>query len=344
MIHGLLIATYSYLIGLAGWLLLHIMFGDRWWWLFLLTSLGIYLFVPLALVPLVALLGRRYELWVGFAAGVLVWGVLYGGAFFATAPVQAQEPAQARELSIMSYNMLRHNHNPEPLIAAVRAANVDVVAIQELNVPIAEALVHELGAAYPYQVLDPGVERAGMGVISRYPLVDTGDTLPGAWIGTPQILKLDFAGMQVTVFNVHTISTSLGYGGNLRIDPARIEETIREREAQVRTLVAAAEAQGGPVLAVGDFNTGDRSDAYTIATASLADAWSEAGSGLGHTFPGAATPGSSRPAVVGIRIPKWLIRIDYIFHSAHWSATDAALGPWDGVSDHRPVIARLVLE
>jgi hypothetical protein len=39
----------------------------------------------------------------------------------------------------------------------------------------------------------------------------------------------------------------------------------------------------------------------------------------------------------------WVLRIDYIFHSRHWQARSARIGPWDGVSDHRPVIATLVL-
>jgi endonuclease/exonuclease/phosphatase (EEP) superfamily protein YafD len=39
----------------------------------------------------------------------------------------------------------------------------------------------------------------------------------------------------------------------------------------------------------------------------------------------------------------WLLRIDYIFHSRDWRTHWARIGPWDGVSDHRPVLARLVL-
>jgi endonuclease/exonuclease/phosphatase (EEP) superfamily protein YafD len=103
------------------------------------------------------------------------------------------------------------------------------------------------------------------------------------------------------------------------------------------------QAIGEPVLVVGDFNTVDVSTAYNIVTHELHDAWREAGAGLGNTFPGAATPGSSRPMVAGIPIPKWLVRIDYIFYSADWRTVAAELGPWDGVSDHRPVMARLRL-
>jgi endonuclease/exonuclease/phosphatase (EEP) superfamily protein YafD len=39
-----------------------------------------------------------------------------------------------------------------------------------------------------------------------------------------------------------------------------------------------------------------------------------------------------------------MARIDYIFYSPDLQATAAWLGPWDGRSDHRPVIARLALK
>ncbi|MCP4105920.1 MAG: hypothetical protein GY749_10350 [Desulfobacteraceae bacterium] len=72
--------------------------------------------------------------------------------------------------------------------------------------------------------------------------------------------------------------------------------------------------------------------------------WHNAGTGFGHTFPGAASDGSARPVIVGIPAPKWLVRIDYIFHSEHWQTIAARTGPWDGCSDHRPVMATLALK
>src|SRR5690606_32794492 len=35
------------------------------------------------------------------------------------------------------------------------------------------------------------------------------------------------------------------------------------------------------------------------------------------------------------------LRIDYVFHSEEWRALDARIRPWDGESDHRPVLVRL---
>jgi endonuclease/exonuclease/phosphatase (EEP) superfamily protein YafD len=47
--------------------------------------------------------------------------------------------------------------------------------------------------------------------------------------------------------------------------------------------------------------------------------------------------------VAGHPIPMWVARIDYIFYSNNLEAIEARLGVWDGVSDHRPVIAVLEL-
>jgi endonuclease/exonuclease/phosphatase (EEP) superfamily protein YafD len=223
------------------------------------------------------------------------------------------------------------------VVDAIRASNADVVTLQELNPLIAEAIRRELMAEYPYQVLDPQWGVTGMGAISRYPLCSTGDSLPGAWVGAPQVLTLDWDGVSVVVLHPHPFATNIDL-------PARMEWTVRERERQAQTIADFASGRPEPLIAPMDFNAGDQSAAYRIVSRVLADSWREAGRGLGHTFPGAASPGSSRLSIAGAPvIPMWMVRIDYVFHSRHWRAASAEIGPWDGVSDHRPVVARLFL-
>jgi endonuclease/exonuclease/phosphatase (EEP) superfamily protein YafD len=94
----------------------------------------------------------------------------------------------------------------------------------------------------------------------------------------------------------------------------------------------------------GDLNATGLSTAHRIITRELHDAWEARGQGLGHTFPGAASPRGSRPRLFGIPVPMWLVRIDYVFFSDHFTALSVEIGPWDGASDHRPVIADLVFD
>jgi vancomycin resistance protein VanJ len=330
---GLAGLARAYLAGLFGWLVLRLSFGEQWWWLFLLNSFAEYLFVPLPAVLPVAVLARRRGLWAGFGACLALWCYLYGALW---RPKQLLNQPHDVSLTAMTFNMLGFNQHPEGVVAAIRASEADVIALQELNRPAADAIRRELSDTYPYQALDARHGVTGMGVISRYPLRAHEVALPGDWVGPPQLLTLDLPGANVTLLHVHTRSTYPG-------PRDKMHRTIRERERQAQMIVDFAVAHTEPLIVLGDFNTGDQSPAYATIAGTLTDAWRAAGWGPGHTFPGAASPGSSAPTFRGNAILMWLLRIDYIFHSRHWQARSARIGPWDGVSDHRPVIATLVL-
>lgn len=331
--HGQILA-WLYCIFLLAWTLARLAFGDRWWWLFVLNTLTIYLFVPVPGVMLIALWSRQRGLWLATGAALVrvVW--LFGALFL---PAGLTPPPEGRHLRVMTYNMLGFNTSVEQVIAAIEQSHADVVTLQELNPAIAAAITNYLTSIYPYQYLDPQVGVTGMGVISRYPLHPSDLHLPSlGWIGTPQLLTLDLSGQPVTLINAHPISTDIG-------TPARMEATMRLREQQLQVLVALLREHPYPVVLPIDANTTDQHAAYQQITTLFRDAWREAGWGLGHTFPGADSPGSSRPKFAGVAVPSWLVRIDYVFYSQHWTAVSATIGPWDGVSDHRPVIAELVL-
>jgi endonuclease/exonuclease/phosphatase (EEP) superfamily protein YafD len=337
-----------YFIFLFGWAILHAIIGDRWSVLFLISSFAQYLFAPLPIIFAIALAGRRGEIWIGFAASITLVANLYGGLL---TPKFLANPSVAT-LTVMTYNMLYLSENQQSIITSIRTSTADVVAIQELTPLAADAIERELKAAYPYQVLDRQNGISGMGTISRYPLYDAGETVPGEWSNAPQILVLDWNGTPVTVMNLHAISPNFL--------PSKMAETIRERERQAQTIATIAKRNSTPFVALGDFNAGDQSTAYGIVTQELTDSWREAGWGLGHTFPGIIvdslpraihdglsvagweTPTPANPNT-GITVPLWLVRLDYIFHSHHWQAANVQIGQWDGMSDHRPVIAKLFL-
>jgi vancomycin resistance protein VanJ len=272
-------------------------------------------------------------LWFGFGAALALSGYLYGWMW---RPKLGPAKVGDVTLTVMTFNMLGYNRHPEGVVSAIREAGADVVALQELNTSTAARIQRDLADIYPYQVLDPREGDSGMGIISRYALCQIDAALPGDWIGAPQVLSLDLHGTRVTLLHFHARSTDLGSKDRMA--------TVRERERQARTLADFTTARPEPLIALGDFNATDQSAAYTTMISRLADSWREAGWGPGHTFPGADSPGSSRHRVAGILVPKWLIRIDYVFHSPHWQAREAWIGPWDKVSDHRPVLARLSIK
>ena len=321
------------------WLILYGLFADRWWVLWLFGEFAQYLFAPLPAVALFACFARRRELLAGSAAALLVWVALWGPLYV---PKVAPASAEGGTLTVMTYNMLVFSDQPDKVIETIRASKADVIAFQELNVATVSAIERELNAEYPYRILNPRTGVEGLGVISRFPLAPTGEEIPPQnWTGTPQVLAIDFHGTQALILNMHFIVPM--FVRDVETTHILLEDSIRLRERQTRLVADYVKAHPVPLIMLADLNTGDMSTAYRTVTSVLSDAWREAGWGNGHTFPGGDSAGNSRPRIAGIAVPMWLIRIDYVFHSPHWQAESAWLGPWDGVSDHRPVAARLRL-
>jgi vancomycin resistance protein VanJ len=322
----------AYVGGLLAWTAMRMLFGDRWWWLFFVNTFAAYLFLPLPALFAAAWFTRRRRLWAGFGVVLALGTYLYGWMWWPKLPPSQGDRAT---LTVMTFNMLGYNQHPEGVVAAIHASGADVIALQELNVQTALHIQHDLASIYPYQALNPHDDDSGMGVISRYPLQPIDVALPGDWIGQPQVLSLHLGDTTLTLVHVHTRSTDIS-------SPDRMA-TVRERERQAQVLADFAATRPEPLIALGDFNATPASVAHTTISRVLTDSWIEAGWGHGHTFPGAASPGSSRPRIAGILVPQWLLRIDYIFHSQQLQALGAWIGPWDEVSDHRSVVVRLAM-
>lgn len=313
--------AHVYLIGVLEWALLRVLFLDRWWWLFLLNVFGIYLFMPLPLAVIVAWWTRRRLLWVGWILALLAGAALFGPFYL---PSVQKVEVNGPKLKVMTYNVLGYNTDPQPVLDTIREVDADLIAIQELNGPVAEALYGELAEVYPYRVFNPQSGVTGMGVLSRYPITPTAELLPGRWVHTtPQLMTMDFEGISVTVVHAHPFHTHFSSPGAMR-------ESVETRNAQAQAIADFVALQSDPVLAPGDFNSPLHTTAYKHLNKNLVDAWRQRGLGFGHTWPG------TFPL-------RWLIRIDHIFHSADWRTLTVEVGPWDGVSDHRPVVATLVL-
>lgn len=324
--------SWLYFGALGGWFVANRALGDRWWWLFVVNALALYLFLPLPPLALGAVIVRQRAFWAGVAAAVALFLFLYGGLWLPYPAPTATGPA----LTVMTYNTLGFNPCPDCVVATIRQSGADLVTLQELSPGVAAAIARDLATEYPYQILDPHEQVFGLGVISRLPLRATGETLPGGWVGQPQVLALTFAGTQVLVVNAHPYATG-------PTDLPTIRRSIAERRRQAQTLVAFAQTHPGPLLYPGDANTTDQNDAYRILATAWQDSFREVGHGFGHTYPGSNFSGRGRFQFGGLPLPRWLIRIDYVWHSGHWRAVAAQVGPWDGYSDHRPTIARLVL-
>ena len=330
----LTIASYVYLCFLFGWLFIYLLTGDRFTVIALINFVAFYLFVPLLLVLLVAIVCRHRWLGIAFLVGVLALILLWGDHFV---PTSGEKVTDQPSLRVMTYNVLAWHNDYEPILETIRFENPDVLLIQELNTGFAQKLESELSDQYPYMILDPLDNPEGIGTLSKYPVSPSGISLPQLWAGGPQILGLEWNGEKILLVNFHLTPTD----GVYPLDEEDAHIRAREKEAQI---ISGLASQSGIVIVGGDANMPFLSDAYKIMTGNLVDAYRSVGSGLGHTFPGSTLPESDRPRIGNLFIPAWLMRIDYIFHSEEWTAISAHTAKIDGVSDHRGVVVELILK
>ncbi len=323
------LAVAVYLLGLVGWFLELQFVGDATWWLFTINAFAVYLFLPLPVALALSVWRRHLLLIAGSLAALALFAHLWGGLFWPPGRPQLEGSV----LTVMTSNILGSNPDPAGVIESLRESDADVIGILDLSLAVSAAIEDQLAGEYPYRRLEPQPDTTGSGILSRFPFrsieVDLADP---EWIGAPMVVEVDFSDDRFVFLNAHSAARS---------------GSVVARERQARLLSDYVASQTLPVILAGDFNAQDLNRSHAILTEHMHDAWRETGNGMGNTFPGASkddSPGSNRPDFLGIDLPKWLIRIDYVFYSHDWQAIDARIGPWDGFSDHRPVIVEVVLQ
>lgn len=299
-------------------------------------------------------------------AGVALW--------LSCGLTHAQTPSPA-ELRVMSFNIWYGGEqvNFASVVEAVRAANADIVGVQEPDGNLAR-----LAEAAGYAHIDPR-----RNIISRYPIFDSGAGVRTEAGAAPYgIAALDEAhvhafvmirpGEVVAVANTHLTSDPYGpeavRDGMSRDDVLAQEHRVRMPEARPLLNLGALAQAGTPVFLTGDFNTPSHLDwteamqrvrpeiiRYTmdwpvtraIADSGLRDSYREAHPDptqrLGYTW----TAGMPAPYV---RPRETFDRIDFVFAGGGaetlasqivgepgGAGVDIAIAPYP--SDHRGVVS-----
>lgn len=243
------------------------------------------------------------------------------------------------ELRVMSYNIRAAVESDLSQIAdEIRSHNPDVVALQEVDVYWGERSKFSDQATDLAEILDMHVffgeiydlppaegrsenRRYGLALLSRYPfqhgknhsltrLSSLNDsTQPVLMPGFPEV-AINLDGQIVNIYNTH-----LDY----RPDPA-----IRKK--QVEEMLELFEQRKSPVVLMGDLNAEPDDPELGKLFELFNDSW-EKSDREGFTFP------ADEPQK----------RIDYILYSNHFEVQSAYVSD-SKKSDHRPVIATLVLK
>ena len=320
-------AIVLYGLGVSGYLAARLAVGERWAWVAFANNLMPWWALGgLAAAGLALFSTHRWPLIALQIPGIAAFLVLYGSLILPHALAAGTGGNPHPPLRVATYNTLSVRSDPARVVDVIAGLSADLVGLQELGPRHADLLAERLGAQYPYQALHPLLPVHGVGLLSRYPIreAEAIRLLPDSMLSLRAVVEVD--GAPVAVFVVHPRPPANAFS------PLTYNSVLRDREINL-LLDDHLGGVTGPLIVMGDFNMTDQSDIYRAVSARLDDAFRRAGRGLGFTYPAPHKP--ARRIVAG------LVRIDYIWHNAHFTALDAWPGQDSGTSDHRPVVAEL---
>jgi vancomycin resistance protein VanJ len=232
-----------------------------------------------AILAPVALLARARGL--GIALAVLVAA---GGCFFGSdwVSVPGIDGGGRHDLTVMTWNLQYGSRTPAEAAAQLETADVDLVALQELEPDSSAAIEADaaIAARYPYRAMSPQWGAWGVAILSRYPIRDV-VTLP--WPARVQLVVETPSG-PVRVVNGHPTHaefiTLTPLGLPVGYDPSERDDAI----AVIRRWIDPAVATGERLLVLGDFNTAPTEPEYSVLTRGLRDTHREVGEGPGWTW------------------------------------------------------------
>lgn len=335
----MIVIAAGYVFGLALYLILRFVFGDRFWWLAFLNNFAPYFFIPLLIAVPVTIVIRTWGL-LALGAPLLIVGVVRYGPYFVS---KTRSVPAGRALRIVTFNVLGSNPHLDGVLAWLRDVNADVVVLQEIPLSFIRSTLPTLRDIYPYQFA-PSTPTGWWDnvTLSRFPILsaDILDALPDNPLPTIHRLTLDFHGNTIALYNIHleaplrqTPRLMPGISQRFLRLALRYDDCVRN--CQIEKLVAHLRSEPYPFVVAGDFNTSDQASGYRKLSAHLVDSFKEAGTGFGTSWPVSAS--GDFPSFV----PP-LCRIDYVWHSGAFAARYSGRGPRLG-SDHLPVLATLEL-
>jgi endonuclease/exonuclease/phosphatase (EEP) superfamily protein YafD len=233
------------------------------------------------------------------------------------APVRAPSLAGALPvLRLFSANVHHGNRDLGPIGQEIRATAPDLVALQELD-PDGAAGLQRSGvlARFPYAVTELRKSPSGIGLWSRLPVADSQvQDVHGMAVIKATILV---GSHRLHLYTVHTVAP-------LGDDRVRWQAQLRWVEEEIRR-------EPGPLVVAGDFNATRYHPSFRLLLSDrLEDAHERRGRGWATTWPRDRWP-----------LPP-LMRLDHVLVSPDIGVRSVREGLGQG-SDHRPIIAELVL-
>ena len=235
-----------------------------------LQAVGMWLLVPAYPLAVVALVTRRRAL-AAVAIALSIGNAAWVRELYETGQ-DKPAPSGAARVRVVTANMLIGNTEVGGLAGDLATTGAEVILLQEVTAEhVAELRAAGMLDAYPYQVLDPSPMTHGSAILSTLP-ISAGGAIEVAGYPMTRADIVTSAGT-VGVVNVHTVAPTL-------------RANAPEWRAQMTALARLAADEPGPLIMAGDFNaTIDHAPMGWVLSSGLRDAFSEAGRGLGATWP-----------------------------------------------------------
>jgi endonuclease/exonuclease/phosphatase (EEP) superfamily protein YafD len=317
--------TFSYLMILLGiTVMMHTRLNEYWF-------VTLWLFSPrwVAVLPMVLLLPltlwfRPKMSWVYLVLALLICFPILGYELNNSGNVQIDG---GRRLAVLTCNLGGGTVDLVQLADLIRQRDVGLVCLQECTAKNSEILFSSLGwnRRHKGNMAIGSIHPLGkVGVHAEYPKAHF---FAKATIGCDVLIPGQRAFYAVSI-HLPTFRPALEELRRFRLDagPGAMAEMADKYRSIAKQAADSMEELSTPVVIAGDFNVPTESVFYREFWDSKINAFSAAGTGLGHT-----------------KFTRWHgVRIDHILSDASWTPVHSEVCP-DVGSDHHPVIAELLM-
>jgi endonuclease/exonuclease/phosphatase family metal-dependent hydrolase len=255
----------------------------------------------------------------------------------ATAIAVAPPSPAARPISlrVATYNVNWGNADLKELATAIQRADADVVCLQETTAASEELLRETFKAGYPhirFQGHEGRFAAERFGFLSRLPLRNVRFVPPQHGLFGTYCADLDVRGQALRIVNVHLSPLLVRRGAGLRDAYAALRNMEQTHTDEARRILEGIDPDM-PTIIAGDFNSLSTLQAPLLLK----------GAGFTDSFAAVTTKPDAHPTWRWrLRSGTWDLRIDYVFHSAHFTTKRSEVFESDA-SDHSLLVSELDL-
>lgn len=243
--------------------------------------------------------------------------------------------AEAEPLRIATYNVNWGNRRGDQVLDAISTAKPDLVCFQETTPQSEQFLRDKLSTTFPHfaSIGHQGRYAAErFAFASKLPLADVKFTPPDAGLFGFCTATIVVGEVSVHIINVHLSPVVLKRGEGIAAAMTALSDAENKHEAEIAAIANVLDPTR-PTIVLGDFN----SISTFIAPRTLTKM------GLVDSFAIANVDGDAQPTWAWPTRPLPIsLRIDYIFHTNHFSTNESSIIRRDG-SDHALVVSELSL-